>query len=107
MKFLNFSELLGIFLNFQKIFSRIKETRNEGGYLYETDLSIAFCGTFEQRENIALNKIRRIVDQIKRLAKEEQRSKFEADQKRALSNEIQCYYFPSYSNVEQVKVPVF
>ena len=48
---------------------RIRETRNQGGYLYETDLSIAFCGTFDQREAIALNKIRRIVEQIKQMAK--------------------------------------
>jgi len=85
----------------------IRETRNQGGYLYETDLSIAFCGTFDQREAIALNKIRRIVEQIKQMAKEEEKSKLESEKKWADSDEVQCYYFPNYSYVKQVKVPVF
>merc|ERR1711892_935654 len=73
----------------------IRETRNQGGYLYETDLAIA------------LNKIRRIVEQIKQMAKEEEKSKLESEKKWADSDEVQCYYFPNYSYVKQVKVPVF
>lgn len=89
----------------------IKEARYPGGYLYETDISLAFVGDFETREWKELNRIRKILYQIEQIQKEEERvKKLRAETKDnevEKTDEVTCYKFPIYSPVPQVKVPIF
>ena len=98
------------FINPMSSFS-IKEARYPGGYLYETDISLAFVGDFETREWKELNRIRKILYQIEQIQKEEERvKKLRAETKDnevEKTDEVTCYKFPIYSPVPQVKVPIF
>ena len=64
-------------------------------------------GSRNQRELREATKIRRIVYQISLIKKDEERRKNEDDSANRAVTETKCYAFPIYSDVPQVKIPIF
>ena len=76
--------------------------------MYESTMGEIF-GSRAQRELREALKVRRIVYQIKLIKKDEERRKNEeiSDSTPLAVTETKCYAFPIYSDVPQVKIPIF